>query len=138
MEGFIIACKNGDLNEAKQAFITERLDIHAHDDRAFRWSCSNGHLTTAQWLSSLDNKVDIHAYDDCAFRSSCVDRHLSISQWLYALDGKIDIHAHNDCIFRLSCDKDHIFVTHWLLNIERFSSDMVNKYAKFYNYSHLR
>ena len=38
----------------------DRINIHATNERAFRLSCRNGHLTVAQWLYSLGG-INNHA-----------------------------------------------------------------------------
>ena len=55
-----------------------KIDIHANNEYAFRWSCYNGNLEIVKWLLSLKEeygKIDIHADDESAFRWSCYNGH---------------------------------------------------------------
>jgi hypothetical protein len=52
---FNLACKFGNLEEAKQLYALHKnnINIHIDDEYAFRWSCINGHLKVAKWLIKL-------------------------------------------------------------------------------------
>jgi uncharacterized protein len=62
------------------------VNIHAENEYTFRFACSNGHLSAAQWLYSLGG-VDTHAENEYAFRYACSNGHLNVAQWLYSLGG---------------------------------------------------
>ena len=80
---------------------------------AFKFSCRNGHLHTAEWLYNLSNmdnntKININETDDIAFRYTYQNGHINIAEWLYNLsiknnmDGntKINIHADDKYAFK--------------------------------------
>ena len=69
-----------------------KIDIHADNELAFRWSCQNGHKEMAQWLIQLGesngySKIDIHADNELAFKLSCESGHKEMAQWLIQLGG---------------------------------------------------
>ena len=104
-----------------------RVDIHAENERAFRWACKNGHLNVAKWLLALgtmdeQRSINIHADDECAFKWYCENGHLIVAKWLLelgttcchptclsgticSLDGQsgINIHADNEYAFKSAC-----------------------------------
>ena len=118
MNSFINACRDGDLDNAKQLLLlNQNIDIHADDEYAFRYSCAYGHLDVAKWLWSLDQNIDIHADDEYAFRYSCIYGHLELAKWLWSLNQNINIHVDDECAFRWSCGYGHLEVAKWLIMI---------------------
>ena len=63
---------------------SNKIDIHAHDECAFRWACEYGHLDIAQWLYTLD-KIDIHARNSYAMRWAQKMNHINVVGWLQQL-----------------------------------------------------
>ena len=51
---FIELCKSGNLEEATKLYNTEKIDIHAENDVAFRWSCCNGHLEVVKQFKKIN------------------------------------------------------------------------------------
>ena len=106
---FIKACYYGN-SLCKNIITTNKIDIHADDEYAFRCSCQNGHLEVANWLIELSRSdgftlIDIHADVESAFRWSCRSGHLDVAKWLIELsrsDGftLIDIHASDEYAFK--------------------------------------
>jgi len=94
------------------------INIHAHDEYAFRLSCKYGHLETSQWLIELSKQsqfglINIHADNECAFRWSCHNGHLETSQWLIEVIkqsefGFVNIHVDNEYAFLWSCYNGHL------------------------------
>jgi len=80
---FSESCKNGHLEMAQWLYSFGGVDIHANNEKAFRFACYRGHLEVAQWLYSLGG-VDIHAHNDTAF-TMC---NYIIKNWLYSLDSE--------------------------------------------------
>jgi len=133
-----------DLEKAKIMHSQGEIDIHAQDDRAFRWSCVSGQLEVAQWLHSRGANIhakdnfafrwscehgqlgvarwlhlqgaNIHAEDDYAFRWSCLNGHLGVARWLHLWGA--DIHAEDNFAFKWSCENGHLEVAQWLCEIE--------------------
>ena len=81
---FMHYCRNGQLEQAKELYHSNNIDIHVDNKKIFRKSCRKGHLDVVQWLYSLGD-VDIHANDESAFIDSCRNGHLNVAQWLYSL-----------------------------------------------------
>ena len=83
---FYLACKTGNLKEAKKILSKNpNIDISADDEYAFRFACINGHLELAQWLLSVKPDIDISAENNYAFRYSCEYGHLKVALWLQSL-----------------------------------------------------
>jgi len=117
-EIFIYGCKLGYFKLVKAVHEKYKINIHAHNDEAFRHSCYNGHLEVAKWLYGLDGRFNIHAEDENVFRYSCGNGHLKVVKWLYELDGKIDIHIKNEHAFLYSCEFGHLKVAKWLYGLD--------------------
>ena len=119
---FIHACKEGQLDIALKLYDTQKINIHATNDYAFRWSCRYGHIETAKWLYSLGG-VNIHASNDDAFRWSCYYGHIEIAKWLLSLD-RFD----NTMINELQPENDHICKLIFRLEYTPVNDHMRNKY----------
>ena len=78
------ACRTGDLTTVVDLARGD-MDIHVHNDAAFRWACSKGRLEVAKWLVGQGG-VDIHASNDDAFQWSCHGCHFQLVRWLVGLD----------------------------------------------------
>ena len=52
---------------------------------ALYWTCSNGHLSMAQWLVAQD--ADVHVLNDEPLHAASRDGHLVVVQWLVAQGG---------------------------------------------------
>jgi hypothetical protein len=63
---------NGKLDVAQWLWGLGGVDIHAHNDQAFRYSCWNGELEVAQWLLSV-NPCPTSCSDDLRSWSSVRD-----------------------------------------------------------------
>jgi len=70
---------------AKYLYQKHKINIHAENKYAFRWTWENGHLVISKWLYILGNKIgspiDIHADNEFAFRSC----YSEIVHWLHSL-----------------------------------------------------
>jgi hypothetical protein len=107
---------HGYLEIAKWLYgLEDKPNIHAEDDKAFRYVCYNGHLETAKWLYSLGD-IDININDEEAFRDACYNGHLETAKWLYSL-GDIDININDDEAFSFACYNDNVEVAQWLTTI---------------------
>lgn len=72
------AAKEGNKRIIK--YIYRNYECSQDLNMAFRESCSNGHLDTAQWLYALDKKTKIHVDNEYAFIMSCQNGHLTTAQ----------------------------------------------------------
>ena len=119
---FMHYCRNGQLEQAKELYHSNNIDIHVDNKKIFRKSCRKGHLDVVQWLYSLGD-VDIHANDESAFIDSCRNGHLNVAQWLYSL-GTFQPVTYK-CAFGTSCRNGHLNVAQWLYslgNVNLFSN----------------
>ena len=82
---FILACKYGHLDRAKELYEEGEVDISAEDESAFCYACAQGHLEVAKWLLEKKPDIDISADYDWAFRWSCWHGHLEVAEWLQSL-----------------------------------------------------
>ena len=81
---FLNACNFGCLNISKYLFIENNVE----NNKAFRLSCSNGHLEVCKFLIQLDKNIDIHAANEYAFISSKKNKHFEVYNFLIQLDKK--------------------------------------------------
>ena len=99
-KGWVFCINNGKLASCKLIYRCQSIDIHEHQEWAFRWGCYYGHLKLVQWLYQLSIKINsvinLHAWNGEAFRWSCEHDQLEIVQWLYRINQEtnspIDIH----------------------------------------------
>ena len=122
---FIEVCRSSFLSYAMFLIRENKIDIHAKDESAFRYSCANGHIEIAHWLIHLGesenyNKINIHTDNEYAFQCSCINGHIEMARWLIKLGesenySKINIHANNEFAFQHSCQIGHIEMAHWLI-----------------------
>ena len=119
---FVSACTNNNLLVAKYLYQKNKINIHAHNELAFRRTCIYGHLEVTKWLYLLGNEtgspIDIHAGNEYAFRYACYYGHLEIAKWLHLLGNEIgspiNIHACNEFAFRCACSSGHLEIVDWL------------------------
>jgi len=88
-EGFILACRAGDLDIVKYLLtcsdLKEHADIHAQDDEGFREACWSGHLEVVKYLltsQDLAEHADIHAQQDSGFLNACYNKNFHILDYL--------------------------------------------------------
>ena len=60
---FLFSCQKGQLEIAKWLYelsvkIGPQINIHRHNESAFRWSCFNNHLEVVKWLVQLGQKTN--------------------------------------------------------------------------------
>lgn len=111
---FIKYCQEGQIFKAKKLNYSNKLDVHAENDKPFRFACLNGQFRVAEWLQQ--EGADVHAMYDSAFRGSCANGHLKLARWLFAF--KPDIHALADDAFRRCCANGHMDVAKFLLSLD--------------------
>lgn len=130
---FMKSCKYGYPLVAKHLYqmYSDRINIHADNEYAFRWSCHNGCVDIVQFLLSLNDKIDIHAENECAFRWSCEKGHIIITNLLLSLD-KFDIHVENEYAFTWSCANGHLDTVKLLIGLDnKINIHINNDYAFF-------
>ena len=89
-----------------------RVDIHADDEYAFRWSCINGHLAVAKWLYSLGEEMD--RTDPVSLAHEKQDEEIDLTDSRAGKEQcRINIHAYNDSVFKYA--KKNIL--DWLNNL---------------------
>ena len=59
---FLLACERGDLDAVRYAVEEKGVDIHANDDRAFRWAAYYGYEDVVKYL--VEKGADIDVFDD--------------------------------------------------------------------------
>jgi hypothetical protein len=100
--GFIKACKHGNLEEVKHLLSltgSDRTDVHANYERAFRLACYCGQLEVIKLLLNLtgDRYINVHGIKEAfqwAYASNC----LEVIKLLLSLTGDRYIHFPIDCI----------------------------------------
>ena len=102
-EKLIKAAENGNIEEVKTN-LNNGINIHIHNDRAFRFASCKGHTEIAKLL--LDNGADIHAENDYAIRYALFHDHTETVKLL--LDRGANIHIYNDYILRGTSHNKHI------------------------------
>jgi hypothetical protein len=142
---FVDLCKNGKLNEARQLFLSNNIDIFGQYryNCIFREFCCDQYIDIAKWLLLINNKpfssriltadllyeadATIRDYLQLMFRESCQSGETETAKWLISINadksalhslGVIDIHADRDIAFDLSCLARHIEIIKFLLSID--------------------
>jgi hypothetical protein len=113
---FLHACRWGNVQVAQLLLAQGGINIHAHDDFAFRQACSYGKEQAAKWLFGLGG-VNIHAVREWPFRLACQWGHLKIAQWLFQLGGVniYDSSCYHVDAFSSACRHGRLDVATWLL-----------------------
>ena len=124
---FIETCRMGFKFFAKYLVLKHKINIHADDEGAFRWSCENGHTETVKYLIELGNQpnnqqINIHANNEYAFRYSCQNGHIETVKYLIELGNQpnhqqINIHARDEYAFKWSCYYGHIETVKYLIEL---------------------
>ena len=83
---FLNACKFGCLNISKYLF----SENNSENNKAFRWSCHNGHLEVCKFLIQLDKNIDIHAENEEAFIKSKEHGYIEVYNYLIQLEQKMN------------------------------------------------
>ena len=94
-----------------ERLIQEGAEVHACEDKAFRWASINGHLEIVKLL--LEHGVDVHACEDEAFRWTSENGHIKVVKLL--LEHGADVHASKDEAFRWASRNGHLEVVKLLL-----------------------
>jgi hypothetical protein len=85
-----MACIDGHLRIAKWLYSlggadgVGKVDIHAENDYAFRYSCVDGHLKVAKWLYSLGG-VNMHVNNFCVVYETRENGHEEVAEWIESL-----------------------------------------------------
>ena len=75
----------------------QQINIHAHDEYAFRYSCYYGHIEMVKYLIELGNQpnyqqINIHANAEEAFRWSCVKGHIeTVKTWKHGFQFNLPV-----------------------------------------------
>ena len=117
----MILCSSGNLDDAKRLLVRKpNTNIQIYDNYAFRWTCRNGHLKIAQWLS--EKIILTKKQKNLSFAWACEQGQIHISKWLL---GKynINITAFNNYGFVWACINNHLETVQWLLDKHNFIVD---------------
>jgi ankyrin repeat protein len=95
------------------------INVHAADEFAFCFACSDGRHEIVELLLSLtgDRRIDVHVEDECAFRYACYNGHLTTVELLLSLTGDrhIDVNALDDYAFRYASKYNHLGIVERLV-----------------------
>ena len=118
---FMILCSKGNLQKAMKMYnLNKNIDISYENNYAFRWSCRNGHLNVANWLSKM---VILTQYQiDMSFAWSCEMGEYDIMLWLYETYS-VNINGLDNYGFSWSCINGHLNVVKWLITKHKFIVD---------------
>ena len=111
---FLKSCKKGALSIAKELLKSNpNIDIHAEDEKAFRYACYEDNLEVAQWIWQLDQNINTDVQQ--LFTDLCYYKeHLRIAQWLLQVGKNINIHDEKEEPFRLACQNGSLETAQWL------------------------
>lgn len=104
------------------------IDVHAHNEYAFKLVCEKGRIEIVKLLLALDGDhyIDVHAENEYAFRIACENGHMEVIKLLLCLsnDRYINVHAnvedvfyHVKCAFEAACFRRNIEVIKLLLSL---------------------
>jgi len=130
-------CYYGYIETIKWLLTSEKINIHANSDLAFRASCHGGFIEVAKMLLEISEKnktiINIHACDEDAFVGSCRYGKIEVAKWLIEISKKsgkmINIHADYDMAFIWSCHKENIKIAKWLIEISKEIGEKINIHA---------
>jgi hypothetical protein len=86
------------------------VNVHAHQDAAYKGAMKNRHRSIARWLAEL------RAPDTRAFQEACYEGDIYRAQQLQALG--VDIHADEEYAFQLASVGGHLNVVQWLWQLK--------------------
>ena len=76
---FINACKNGNLESAKEIInLCKNVNISANNEELFRWACRKNHLEIAKWLYEINPNINICVNNFQTLRWACIDGNLEL------------------------------------------------------------
>ena len=77
---FYKACENGD--NIMYLLNSYDIDVHADNEKGFRFACWKGHLNVVQYLLENNFNIDVHADNEYGFKWACYFGHLNVVQYL--------------------------------------------------------
>jgi len=80
---FIALCEKGDLTSVLHFLTTNKINISAKQDQAFRTACEYGHLPLAKALLAYKPSIQVTAHDNYAFRYAYANGHWETARWVY-------------------------------------------------------
>jgi hypothetical protein len=112
---FIAFCKQGDIEKAIIMYNwIPKLDIHAYDSIAFKFSCINNHVDIVKWLHSIDPEIYLRTNYHTIFILCCENGNIDIVKWLYLYILNYDHVLFRGCI--KACCNNHLKIACWLLD----------------------
>ena len=137
---FLEACQNGAIEDVRHLCQKKYLDlgwadIHAHDEKGFRWACDYGQLEVIQYLLTSPELIeaghtfsDLHARNEEGFRWACSNGHLEVVKYLLTSPELIEaghsfanLHAIDEQGFRWACENGYLEVVKYLLTSPELS-----------------
>ena len=98
---FYEACENGNLTDITYLLNTYDIDVHADNEKGFRWACRHGHLNVVQYLLEHNYNIDVHAENEYGFKFACKRGHLNVVKHLLTkielTNEMIKILCNNNC-----------------------------------------
>jgi len=129
---FICCCKYGYLRLVKYIYKNYEIDIHAKMNKAFYYSCENGHLNVIKWLVRKDRSIIKCGDINDALCISCCNGYLKVAKFLYKIVGDISIleviKSLKTNYFRCSVN-----ILKWLYRV--FNMDVYKELKSFFTYS---
>lgn len=94
------------------------VDIHDHEELAFRTAVVSNNLAEARWYLAMaattDRPINVHILRDAAFRSACLLGHLQAAQWMHSTFPGIVV---SPDVFPQACEAGHLQVAKWMLSV---------------------
>jgi hypothetical protein len=103
---------NKELISIIDIIIKNHADIHANNECALRWACTNGYLKIVECL--IKYGADIHAKDDLAICVASENGHLNIVKCL--ISHGANINTCNDYSFRYASGCGHLDIVECLIS----------------------
>lgn len=123
---FCLTCEYGHINVAEWLFDLGQkgfceIDIHAHNDRAFKNACFNNQIEITKWLlnktSQTKTKIKMNNTDVYTlFKKACTNDNLEMAKCLFDR-WDIDLHLESESIFRIVCEGGKLAMVKWLYEI---------------------